>query len=439
MEFNLEKFNKPIIKNKNFPVSNHKIFKKYSSELYQKYTFELLETLCNKSHFEHKTKILYTSIYFILKFLYKTENEIYVPNYDLIILVSFYLGIKTVENQNRIPKLIQLKNIYQEKFGNYSNNEIKLTELIYIKILNFKINFLTVYDYLIYVFNKNKEYILLQQKHLDKMIVQNTFDFCIYTPFELIQKITNNSEITKISRYPKIIEKKIIYNSRENSFGIELGSNIDESLSTSISSGHQNNNININHNENSTIKYKKIELDNNMNKYSNPKIEHSFSRSNKKNKLNFMITSANISKENNDRILDDETNAGSFVYNKKNIFNLKNKTAQKEGNMEKSENVYFTNIKEKMFRNNNSTYNIKFSQTNNETIYNNSNKNKNIYIKPYIKKEESQKFFTSNKKKEKDIKFITYKKIKNIKERDDYNFKNNLKKQLFFEDNDYYE
>ena len=439
MEFDLEKFNKPIIKNKIFPVSNHKIFKKYSSELYQKYTFELLETLCNKSHFVHKTKILYTSIYFILKFLYKTENEIYIPNYDLIILVSFYLGIKTVENQNRIPKLIQLKNIYQEKFGNYTNNEIKLTELIYIRILNFKINFLTVYDYLIYVFNKNKEYILLQQKQLDKMIVQNTFDFCIYTPFELIQKITNNSEITKISRYPKIIEKKIIYNSRENSFGFELGSNIDESLSTSISSGHQNNNFNINHNENNTIKYKKIELDNNINKYPNQKIEHSFSRSNKKNKLNFMITSVNISKENNDRFLDGEKSGGSFVYNKKNIFNLKNKTAQKESNMEKSENIYFTNIKEKMFRNNNSTYNIKFSQTNNDTIYNNSNKNKNIYVKPYIKKEESQKFFTSNKKKEKDIKFITYKKIKNIKERDDYNFKNNLKKQLFFEDNDYYE
>ena len=271
VEFNLENFSKPIIKKKNFSVSNHKIFKKYSSELYQKYTFELLETLCNKSHFEHKTKILYTSIYFILKFLYKTKNDIYIQNYDLIILVSFYLGIKTVENQNKIPKLMKLKNIYQEKFGNYSNKEIKETELIYIKILNYKINFLTIYDYLIYVFNKNKDYILLQQKELNKMIIQDSYDFCIYTPLELIQKITNNPEITKISKYPKIVEKKIKYNSRENSFGIEIGSNIDESLSTSISSGHQNNNnININLNENNinNSKYKnlfkKIELDNNM-------------------------------------------------------------------------------------------------------------------------------------------------------------------------------
>ena len=445
MEFNLEKFNKPIIKNKNFSISKHKIFQKYSSELYQKYTFELLETLCNKSHFEHKTKIFYTSIYFILKFLYKTENEIYVRNYDLIILVSFYLGIKTVENQNKIPKLIKLKSIYQEKFGNYSNKEIKETELIYLKILNYKINFLTIYDYLIYVFNKNKEYILLQLKQLDKMIVHNSLDFCIYTPFELIQKITNNSEMNKISRYPKIVEKKIKYNSRENSFGIELGSNIDESLSTSISSGHQNNNnINMNQNEfnniSNTIKYKKIfkkvDLDNDnnniYNNYTSRKIEPFFSRSNKKYKLNYMLTSVNITKENIDRSFKDEKNGSAFIYNKKSILNLKNKTAQKE-------NIYLSNIKEKMFRNNNSTYNIKFNNTNNDIIYDYSNKSKNVYVKPYIKKEESQKYFTSNKKKEKDIKFFTYKKIKSIKEQDDYNFKNNLKKQLFFEDNDYYE
>ena len=444
MDFNLEKFNKPIIKNKHFSKSDHKIFQKYSSELYQKYTFELLETLCNKSHFELKKKILYTSIYLILKFLYKTKNEIYVRNYDLIIIVSFYLGIKSVENQNKIPKLIKLKNIYPEKFGNYSNKEIKETELIYLKILNYKINFLTIYDYLIYVFNKNKEYILLQLKQLDKMIIQNSLDLCIYTPFELIQKITNNSEIDKISRYPKIVEKKIKYNSRDNSIGFELGSNIDESLSTSISSGHQNNNnINMNHNENNTnnnnnntFKYKtifkKVELDNNINNYSNRKIEPFFSRSNKKYKLNYMLTSANITKDNIEQNLNEEKNVSAFIYNKKNILNLKNKTAQKE-------NIYLSNIKEKMLRNNNSTYNIKSSQENNDIIYNYSNKSKNVYVKPYIKKEENQKYFTSNKKKEKDIKFFTYKKIKSIKEQDDYNFKNNLKKQLFFEDNDYYE
>ena len=313
VEFNLENFSKPIIKKKNFSVSNHKIFKKYSSELYQKYTFELLETLCNKSHFEHKTKILYTSINFILKFLYKTKNDIYIQNYDLIILVSFYLGIKTVENQNKIPKLMKLKNIYQEKFGNYSNKEIKETELIYIKILNYKINFLTIYDYLIYVFNKNKDYILLQQKELNKMIIQDSYDFCIYTPLELIQKITNNPEITKISKYPKIVEKKIKYNSRENSFGIEIGSNIDESLSTSISSGHQNNNnININLNENNinNSKYKnlfkKIELDNNMHNFTSRKIEPSFKRSNKKYNLNYMLTSVNITRDNIDKSIDEE-------------------------------------------------------------------------------------------------------------------------------------
>ena len=57
-ELNIEKYNEPIIKKKDFSVSNHKIFKKYSSELYQKYTLEILELLSNKSNFENKTKIL---------------------------------------------------------------------------------------------------------------------------------------------------------------------------------------------------------------------------------------------------------------------------------------------------------------------------------------------------------------------------------------------
>ena len=60
----------------------------------------------------------------------------------------------------------------------------------------------------------------------------------------------------------------------------------------------------------------------------------------------------------------------------------------------------------------------------------------NVYVKPFIKKEETQKYFTSNKKKEKDIKFLSYKTIKNKKEENEFFFKDKLKKNLFFEEND---
>ena len=161
MEFiqKIELFNKPIIRANNYFLSNHKIFQKYTSLIYQKYSFDVLETLCKKAAFENKEKILHKSIYFLLKFLYKSRNNVLISNFDIVILICFYLGIKTVENQKSIPNLTKLKNIYKEKYGNYRNEEIKIAEIIIIKKLQYKINFMTAYDYLCYLFQDNKDFI----------------------------------------------------------------------------------------------------------------------------------------------------------------------------------------------------------------------------------------------------------------------------------------
>ena len=442
-ELNIEKYNEPIIKKKDFSVSNHKIFKKYSSELYQKYTLEILELLSNKSNFENKTKIFYNSIYFLLKFLYKSKNDVFIENYDLIILTSFYLGIKTVKNQNKIPKLKKLKNIYQQKFGNYSNIEIKETELIYIKLLDYKINFMTIYDFLIYIFQNNREKIFLYQKSIEKMLKQDTLHFTILSPFEIIQEVTNNSEINKIAKYPTIIQKKIIFKSRENSFGLENRSNIDESLSTSISSGHQNN-YNIPYNEsNNTISYKKLECESSFNNSKKIKVEPNFIRPNKIYNPNLMNASTHIINYNsltinNNESLDNEKSENNFIYSRKNIRDLKNVTNKKETYIHKSAYAYKTNIKEKVFRNNNSTYNINFMNKNNSQIY--YSNDKNVYIKPSIKKEERQSHLTSIKKNEFPSKYLSFKKLNNLNEKNYYDdYKEKLRKKLVFEENDYFE
>ena len=431
MDFNLEKFNEPIIKHKNFSITNHKIFKKYSSELYQKYTFELLETLCNKSLFEQKTKILYKSIYFLLKFLYNSRNDIFIENYDLMILTSFYLGIKTVENQKKIPSLKKLKNIYKEKFGIYSNEEIKIAEIIYLKLLQYEINFMTVYDFLIYVFNKNKEYIFVHKDNLDIILKQNTTDFCLNTPLELIQKITNNPQINRIKKYPIIVGNKVGCKSRENSFG-------DESLSTSIGSGHQNN---YNYrNEHNITNYNKFERENTFINYTSRKKDFYFRRPNKKHIFYYMNSSSNITIDNNDNLDNNNKLRESIIYNRKNIINLKNSTttAKKEIKIEKNHLIYKSIVKEKAFKSsNNSTYNINFNRSNNENILMNNSYGKNVYIKPYIKKQETQKYFTSTKKKEIESKYISFKKLK--KNNDDVDYKDDLKKKLFLEDCDYLE
>ena len=439
-EFNIEKFNEPIIKKKDFSATKHKIFKKYSSELYQKYSFELLETLCNKSHFVHKTKILYSSIYFLLKFLYKSKNEIYIENYDLVILTSFYLGIKTVENQNKIPNLKKFKNIYAQKFGDYLNKEIRESELIYLKILDYNICFMTVYDYLLYIFHNKDDLILLHRKNIDKIITKNTIYFCTHSALELIQEVTNNPEINKVMKYPTIIQKKIIFKSRENSFGCEFGNNIDESLSTSISSGHQNNPNILFGEQNNTINFKKLENENTFINYTSRNYKPCYTKSNtKKCNLHFMNSSSYINFGNNLTInnsdsLDNEKMGNMFIYSKKNIKDLKSMTSKKEVNALKSENILKTDKQQKIFRNNKSSFYIYFRNSDNKNLsYTNS---KNVYVKPSIKKEEGQNYFTSNKKREIKSKYISFKKMNNINEEDDCNYKEKLKKKLLFEESD---
>ena len=439
-EFQIEKFNEPIIKKKEFLASNHKIFKKYSSELFQKYSFELLETLCNKSHFVHKTKILYSSIYFLLKFLYNSKNEIYIQNYDLVILISFYLGIKTVENQNKIPNLKKFKNIYAQKFGDYLNKEIRESELIYIKLLEYNICFMTVYDYLLYIFNNKDDLILLHRKNIDKIMTQNTIHFCTHSPLELIQEVSNNPEINKIMKYPTIIQKKILFKSRENSFGCEFGNNIDESLSTSISSGHQNNPNVICGEQNNSINFKQIENENTFSNYTSRNYQPHFTESyTKRNNFRFMNSSSYLNfgnnlTINNNESLDNEKVGNMFIYSKKNIKDMKSMTSKKEINVQRSENILTTDKKQKIVRNNKSSFYIYFRNSNNIKLSNTNSKN--VYVKPNIKKEEGQNCFTSYKKREIKSKYISFKKLNNINEENDCYFKENLKKKLFFEESD---
>jgi hypothetical protein len=229
------------------------IFTKYSSFPYQKYSFELLETLCNKSSFENKAKILHKSIHFLLEFLFKTENNILISNYDLIILVSFYLGIKTCENQNKIPNLPKLKSIYIEKFERLENTEIKNAEIIFIKLLEYKINFMTAFDYLCYFFKNTKEMMNLPKDNLELFIKENTLEFCLQSPISIIEECMAKAEQNKVLRYNNLVKRRTVhtYQKRKNLsyIGIVITNtnsgnikNKEDSPSTSISSGYYNNN-----------------------------------------------------------------------------------------------------------------------------------------------------------------------------------------------------
>ena len=117
--------NKPLIDLK-LIENKHLIFIKYTSELYYKYSIELIETLCKKSKSENKKLLFYETLNFLLKILYNCGNKPCLNNFDLTILCTFSLGIKSIENRFKIPSIKSLKKIYPEKFESYSNDELKI-------------------------------------------------------------------------------------------------------------------------------------------------------------------------------------------------------------------------------------------------------------------------------------------------------------------------
>ena len=96
--------NNPLIDNK-IIEKKHLIFIKYTSELYYKYSIELIETLCKKSKFANTKLLFHTTLSFLLKILYNCGNKPCLNNFDLLILCSFSIGIKSIETRNKSPSI----------------------------------------------------------------------------------------------------------------------------------------------------------------------------------------------------------------------------------------------------------------------------------------------------------------------------------------------
>ena len=444
MEFdeNIEQFNKPIINEKNYLPSNHKIFIKYSSLPYQKYSFELLETLCNKSSFENKAKILHKSIHFLLEFLFITENNILISNYDLIILVSFYLGIKTCENQNRIPNLQKLKNIYIEKFGRIENTEIKKAEIIFIKILEYKINFMTAYDYLCYFFKNMKEMMNLPKNNLELLIKENTLEYCVQNPITVIEECLAKAEQNKVLRSNNLIKRRTFHThqKRKNLSYIDIVinntksgniKNKEDSPSTSISSGYYNNN------------------------HSNEANNLNFYNSNNNSNINLKIkTPLKNVKYSNIGISLIKTNLDNYISNKSIYLNTDNSTQKNytyckkialKNSINKNEKKIYNRITcfnardKNLLRTDVSKFRTRINYSNIfvdslEDVNNNYNQNISSHV--YFKKEQSKGCFTSYKKKEFDIKYSCYSGMTKINNKDEDLTQCPLKKRLFLGEND---
>ena len=377
---------KPLFKEK-ISVDNHKIFYKYTSHKYYKYIYDLLDTLCKKCPYENKSSIFHMSLYFILKILYKCRNNPYLTNLDLIVFNCFTLGIKSIIKQIDFPSISRIKKIYEEKYKNYKNEEIYKGEIICIKLLNYKINVLTAYEYILYLTKNDLKLKELSLINLDFLIVNNLKQIIYKSSFDIAIECIKNIQNKIMNKEPTIIKKKII-----NPNGFNCSPKIKKYLSSDKLVNTSSNSpkfIRMNNNE---IKIKNI---NNINKsknfFVNKKTNIMMSNLNLKNsadKIYYkkncndnhlrpntnLITEANINNDNNKKLL---------FYNKINKI-AKNKFMYKTKNQRNYDKKKSTDIsRKKMYLYNNK---IKYKRNKNVLNDNNININLNINNTQYVKR-----------------------------------------------------
>ena len=187
----LEKSNNPIISPK-FNEKEHKILVKYiSTNNKYKYTYELLNILCINSKSRNKTSLFHKSLHCFLKLLYNLNNNENAIELDLLILCSFYLGLKLNEIRTKIPKIPKLKEIYSKKYHDYDHLKIRYAEILCIKLLDYNIDILTSYDCLLALLHDNNSYnnntFSLALKELENVIKNNIGDYIKVAPMEMAE------------------------------------------------------------------------------------------------------------------------------------------------------------------------------------------------------------------------------------------------------------
>ena len=289
----MNELNIPLILSK--PIANlHKIFIKYTSHPYYKYAFNLLKTLCDKTNYTNKKRLLHMAFTYLTLILYNCGNIPYITNFDLMILCCFNLSIKTIQNQNIVPCLNKLKNIYKEKFINYQKEEIVKVEIICLKLLNYKINILTPYEclyYLLYTQEKNKnkdmrkKIIEIAIKELEMKLINNIKENIWKKPLDLAKEIINDLNMKKNIKIPKLLKRKIVPMFRK---------------------------INVNKKNLEKNKIEKLIYDNN-NSFNNIQMSNTNNNDNDSNENSFIYIHNN---QNSDVVISHRNKIKSNIYNK---------------------------------------------------------------------------------------------------------------------------
>ena len=270
------KFDKPF-----FPPSistkSHLIFLKYTSSKYRSYMINQYKNLCNKLHSNvNKHEIFYLSILFNDLILYNCGNEPIITNISLLVLCCFYISVKFRLNQYEVMSIHSLKKFNPEKYNEYSNEEIQYVETLCIKLLNYKLNYMTCYDCLV---------ILVYNYGLKKKVIDYSYD--------ILYKIISGDIKEYIFKSPLKIAQDAISLATEKF-------NVKENEYKEKESYEKNYNSNSNRNIRTSSLYHKISKFINCSNDKNNKIKYNIVKNNNNNLVNNTIStnSSSINKNN---------------------------------------------------------------------------------------------------------------------------------------------
>ncbi len=227
------------------------------------------------------------SLHYLLKILYNFKNTPYIDNYDLLILSSFSLGIKSSVDQHKTPFITKLKKIYSEKYLLYPNEVIQKCEIICMKLLDYNINILTSYECLCFLYNKDISKFNLLTKELENIIFNDVNKILFSKPYELAEETINklNNTLQNI-RPPLLITKKTAPFLNTNNKKV---ANNESSPTTSVSSSYGS-------------------CSNTRNNFNTKKLKGLRSQSNLDINDNNIINNININNNNNNYIIKNEFN-----------------------------------------------------------------------------------------------------------------------------------
>ena len=187
----ISNYDKPFFPS-SISTKSNLIFLKYTSPKYRSYIIYQYRTLCNKLHSNvNKHEIFYLSILFNDLILYNCENEPIITNISLLVFCCFYLSVKFRLNQYEVMSIKSLKKFNPQKFNEYSNEDIRTVETLCLKLLNYKLNYMTCYDYLVilvYKYGLKKKIIDYSYEILYKIITGDIKKYIFKSPLKIAQE-----------------------------------------------------------------------------------------------------------------------------------------------------------------------------------------------------------------------------------------------------------